>query len=193
MIYLQLFLEFARVGLFAIGGGMASVPFLMDLAERTGWYTQAQLVDMIAISESTPGPIGINMATYVGFTTAGVVGSVCATLGMVLPSLILVCIVARFFQVFRSSPVVQGAMYGLRPAATGLIAAAGLSVILLSIVNLTALKNGVIGQVIDWKSGVLAVVLFVLTNYVKPTKELHPVVFIAVAALAGVVFGFAGV
>ena len=193
MIYLQLFLEFARVGLFAIGGGMASVPFLMDLAERTGWYTQAQLVDMIAISESTPGPIGINMATYVGFTTAGVVGSVCATLGMVLPSLILVCIVARFFQVFRSSPVVQGAMYGLRPAATGLIAAAGLSVILLSIVNLTALKNGVIEQVIDWKSGVLAVVLFVLTNYVKPTKELHPVVFIAVAALAGVVFGFAGV
>ena len=193
MIYLQLFLEFARVGLFAIGGGMASVPFLMDLADRTGWYTQAQLVDMIAISESTPGPIGINMATYVGFTTAGVVGSVCATLGMVLPSLVLVCIVARFFQVFRSSPVVQGAMYGLRPAATGLIAAAGLSVILLSIVNLTALKNGVIGQVIDWKSGVLAVVLFVLTNYVKPTKELHPVVFIAVAALAGVVFGFAGV
>ena len=93
MIYLQLFWEFLKVGLFTVGGGLASLPFLYDISDRTGWYTHAQLADMIAISESTPGPIGINMATYVGFTSAGILGSVLATLGFIIPSIIIVSIV----------------------------------------------------------------------------------------------------
>ena len=193
MILLRLFFEFARIGLFTIGGGMASVPFLMDLSERTGWYTQAQLVDMIAVSESTPGPIGINMATYVGYTTAGIGGSVVATLGEVLPSLILVCAIARAMQRFKDNRYVLSAMYGLRPAATGLIAAAGLTVVLLVIVNVNALLNGSFGEIVELKAAILAAVLVVLTNFIKPTKKLHPVVFIALSAVVGILFRFSGV
>ena len=93
MIYLQLFWEFFKTGLFAIGGGMATVPFLFDISARTGWFTASELANMIAVSESTPGPIGINMATYVGFETAGILGSVIATLGLVIPSIIIIVII----------------------------------------------------------------------------------------------------
>ena len=86
MIFLQLFYEFFKTGLFAVGGGLATLPFLEDISQRTGWFTSAQLADMLAISESTPGPIGVNMATYVGFETAGILGSLCATVGLVMPS-----------------------------------------------------------------------------------------------------------
>lgn len=192
MILLKLFFEFARIGLFTIGGGMASVPFLMDLSERTGWYTQAQLVDMIAVSESTPGPIGINMATYVGYMTAGVWGAIVATLGEVLPSLILVCIIAKFMQRFKDNRFVLGAMYGLRPAATGLIAAAGLTVVLIVIVNTEALLSGALSEVVDLKAVLLAALLLVLTNFVKPTRDLHPALFIAFSAVVGILFNFAG-
>ena len=93
MLYLQLFWEFFKTGLFAIGGGMATLPFLYDMADKTGWFTRAQLADMIAVSESTPGPIGVNMATYTGFTTAGIPGSLVATLGLVLPSIVIIIII----------------------------------------------------------------------------------------------------
>ena len=92
MIYLRLFYEFFKTGLFAIGGGLATLPFLSDMADRTGWFTHAQLADMLAVSESTPGPIGVNMATYVGFTTGGVGGALVATLGLVAPSIIVILI-----------------------------------------------------------------------------------------------------
>ena len=90
MIYLRLFYEFFKTGLFAIGGGLATLPFLSDMADRTGWFTQAQLADMLAVSESTPGPVGVNMATYVGFETGGILGAVVATLGLVAPSVIVI-------------------------------------------------------------------------------------------------------
>ena len=126
MIYLKLFYEFFKTGLFAVGGGLATLPFLSDMADRTGWFTQAQLADMLAVSESTPGPVGVNMATYVGFETAGVLGAVVATLGLVTPSVIVILIVASFLKAFRSNRFVDAAFYGLRPASTAMVASAGI-------------------------------------------------------------------
>ena len=127
MLYLQLFWEFFKTGLFAVGGGLATLPFLQDMADRTGWFTRAQLADMLAVSESTPGPIGVNMATYVGFSTGGVGGALIATLGLITPSVIVILIVAAFLKAFRDSKWVSAAFYGLRPASTALVAAAGSS------------------------------------------------------------------
>ncbi|MBQ3532492.1 MAG: chromate transporter [Oscillospiraceae bacterium] len=189
MIYLRLFLEFFKVGLFAVGGGMATFPFLEDLAVKTGWYTQLQLADMIAVSESTPGPIGVNMATYVGFSVAGIPGSVIATLGLITPSVIIILIVARVLAKFRDSRLVKDLFYGLRPASAGLIAAAGFAVVVLSLVDKSASGLGMI----HWKGVALGVVMLLLTRKVKQTKSLHPVVFIALSAVVGAVFSFAGV
>ena len=125
MIYLRLFYEFFKAGLFSIGGGLATLPFLYDISDTTGWFTHGQLADMLAISESTPGPIGINMATYVGFTTGGIPGAVIATVGIITPSIIVILLIAKFLQAFRDNKYVKGAFYGLRPASTGLITAAG--------------------------------------------------------------------
>lgn len=128
MMLLRLFWEFFKIGLFAVGGGMATIPFLYDLSDRTGWFTHTQLADMIAISESTPGPIGVNMATYVGYEMDGILGSVFTTLGFVAPSIIIIIVVSVFLQRFRNNRYVESAFYGLRPASSGLIASAALSV-----------------------------------------------------------------
>lgn len=194
MIYIQLFYEFFKTGLFAIGGGMATLPFLYDMADKTGWFTAAQLSDMIAISESTPGPIGVNMATYVGYTTGGIIGGIIATIGLITPSIIVIIIIAFFLKSFRENKYVDAAFYGLRPASTGLIAGAGSTVVMITLFKLDLFKQtGNIINLFDWKALVLAVIIFILTNYVKVTKELHPVVFIAGSAIVGIVFGFAGV
>lgn len=194
MIYLRLFFEFFKTGLFAVGGGMATVPFLTDMAEKTGWFTQQQLVDMIAVSESTPGPIGVNMASYVGFTTAGVLGSIVATLGLVAPSIIVILIIAAFLKAFRDNKYVDRVFYGVRPASTALIAAAGISILLISLVNVDAWKlSGKIADLVSIKALILAAVVWVLTNRIKITKKLHPLCFIALSAVAGIVFSFAGV
>ena len=107
MIYLRLFFEFCKIGLFSIGGGLATIPFLTDLGERTGWFTSGDLANMIAISESTPGPMGVNMATYVGFSSGGVLGGVIATLGLIFPSVVVILIIANFLQKFRQSKEVD--------------------------------------------------------------------------------------
>lgn len=193
MIYLQLFFEFFKTGLFAVGGGMATVPFLTDMAEKTGWFTQQQLVDMIAVSESTPGPIGVNMATYVGFTTAGVLGGVVATLGLVTPSVIVILIIAAFLKKFRENKYVDRVFYGVRPASTALIASAGFSILLMCLVDVDAWKeSGKITDLISIRAVILAMVVWVLTNKIKFTKKLHPLCFIALSAVAGIVFSFAG-
>ena len=186
MIYLKLFYEFFKTGLFAIGGGLATLPFLSDMADRTGWFTQAQLADMLAVSESTPGPVGVNMATYVGFETSGVLGAVVATLGLVTPSVIVILIVASFLKAFRSNRFVDAAFYGLRPASTAMVASAGIGVVLLSLVDTGA--SGL--ALFRWKELVLAAVILVLTRWVPVTKKLHPIVFIGAAAVVGVVFRF---
>lgn len=166
MTYLRLFLEFFRTGLFAVGGGLATMPFLYHISDTTGWFSHADLANMIAVSESTPGPMGINMATYVGFTVAGIPGAVIATLGLVSPSIIVILIVAKFLETFRTNRTVDAVFYGLRPASCGLIAAAGLSVVSLALLNL----NGPPAELFQWKYIALAAVILVLTRWVKPTK-----------------------
>lgn len=191
---IQLFIRFFQVGLFAIGGGMATIPFLYDMSDVTGWFTYTDLANMIAVSESTPGPIGINMATYVGFLTgskwggaaAGVTGAVCATLGIITPSIVIILIIARVLKRFRDNRYVSSAFYGLRPASTGLIAAAGLSVAMSNLFFQTGAAQ--LLSRINWKGWLLAALLWLLTNRVKKTKDLHPIVFIGISALAGILF-----
>ena len=124
MIYLRLFWEFFKTGLFSVGGGLATLPFIYDMSDRTGWFTYQQIADMVAVSESTPGPIGVNTATYVGYVTAGVPGALIATLGLVTPAVICILIIASCLKKFRENRFVDHAFYGLRPASAGLIAAA---------------------------------------------------------------------
>ncbi|WP_295743097.1 chromate transporter [uncultured Oscillibacter sp.] len=200
-VYLRLYWEFFKTGLFAVGGGMATLPFLQNIGETTGWYTYGDLMNMLAVSESTPGPIGINMATYVGFTVGGVPGAIIATLGEVTPSIVVILIVAAILRSFRDNVYVDWAFYGLRPASTGLIGAACASVVLevLTSVEKVSQGTGIWNRFIlegddlfRWHGLLLAALLLALTNWVKPTKKLHPIVFIALSAVVGVVFGFAG-
>lgn len=192
-LLLTLFFEFFKTGLFAVGGGMATLPFLYDMGARhPDWFSAAQLADMIAVSESTPGPIGVNMATYVGFETAGVLGAAVATLGLITPSVIVILIVARVLKQFRENPYVDAAFYGLRPCSIGLIAAAGMLV-----VKVALFRWDYVGPNEDWwrfffnwKALILAAVLLVLTRAVKATRKLHPVVFILASAAVGVIFSF---
>ena len=197
MIYLRLFYEFFKTGLFAVGGGMATIPFLYSMADNTGWFTRLDVDNMIAVGESTPGPIGVNMATYVGYITGGnvgglpfaILGAVIATLGLIAPSIIIILIIASFLKNFRDNRFVDSAFYGLRPASTGLIAAAGLSVVVSNLFFAGALENGFSLAVFNWKGWILAIVLWVLTNKVKQTKKLHPIIFILASAVVGIVLG----
>lgn len=194
MIYLRLFWEFFKVGLFSVGGGLATLPFLYSLGAKTGWFSTADVANMLAVSESTPGPIGVNMATYVGFDCAGVLGGVVATLGLVTPSVIVIVLIAMALQAFRTNKYVDAAFYTLHPASTGLIAAAGWSVFALVLVNLDACRASYrLADLIQWKNLILFAVIWVLTNLVKPLKKLHPVVFLALAAVVGIVFRLGGV
>ena len=193
MIYFQLFFEFFKAGLFAVGGGMSTLPFLYDMAEKTKWFTSSQLADMLAVSESTPGPIGVNMATYVGFTTAGIIGSVVATIGLITPSIIIIIIISYFLKSFRKNKYVDSAFYALRPASTGLIASAGMTVVMITLIKLDSFKySGKILDLFNWKSLALAIIIYILSNNVKQTKKLHPVFFIVGSAIIGILFGFEG-
>lgn len=201
MTCLLLFYEFFKTGLFAVGGGLATLPFLYDMAARhPEWFTVSQLADMLAVSESTPGPVGINMATYVGYTVAGVPGAIIATIGEVTPSIVVILIVAAMLAKFRDSKAVADAFYGLRPASTGLIGAACAGVMLQVIAGITSASAGKSllmkfswDGAINWRGIVLALALLFFTRCVKKTKDLHPIVFIGISAVIGVVFRFAGV
>ena len=194
MIYLRLFWEFFKVGLFSVGGGLATLPFLYSLGAKTGWFSTADVANMLAVSESTPGPIGVNMATYAGFDCAGVLGGVVATLGLVTPSVIVIVLIAMALQAFRTNKYVDAAFYTLHPASTGLIAAAGWPVFALVLVNLDAYRASYQqADLLQWKILILFAVIWVLTNLVKPLKKLHPVVFLALAAVVGIVFRLGGV
>ena len=187
MIYLQLFYEFFKTGLFTIGGALAAIPFLQEMSDKTGWFTQSELADIIAVSESTPGPIGINMATYVGFKTAGITGGIIASIGLIVPSMIIVLIIARLLQKFRENKIVNSTFYGLRPASTGLIAAAGLSVLRLSLIRMEQWERVMpLIELFDIKAVILAALLFALIYKLKA----HPIVFIAGSAVVGIVFKF---
>lgn len=189
MIYLQLFWEFLKVGLFTVGGGLASLPFLYDISDKTGWYTHAQLADMVAISESTPGPIGINMATYVGFTSAGILGSVLATLGFIIPSIIIVSIVSKFLKKFNENKFVKGAFYGLRAVSVALICSALVSVVKISLINIPLFQET--GAILDLIS-IPGILLAAACYFVLKKWNPHPVVILGGSAVVGILLGFVG-
>lgn len=189
-LYVQLFLEFFKIGLFSIGGGLATLPFLQDYAARTGLITEADIANMIAISESTPGPIGINSATYFGYQLGGIPGSILAVVGLAAPSVIVIILVSRILQKFKNNSYVDAAFYGLRPASTALIAAAGISVVRIALLDETLYHlTGSLTDLFRWKHILLAVLLFFL---IKRTNK-HPVVYLAGSAVVGILFHFAGV
>ena len=179
MILLELFFSFFKVGLFAVGGGLATLPFLYELAEKYDWITVLDISNLVAISESPPGPLGINMATYVGFLQSGVAGAVTASLGLVVPSIIIIIVIAKFLSKFRDSKIVKDIFYGLRAASTALIAVAGLGVARLAFFG---------ERVTDffWQGAIIAVILFFAVKKFK----WHPIVFIGISALIGVIFKF---
>ena len=198
MIYLRLFFEFFKIGLFSVGGGLATIPFLQDLGARTQWFDAGKLADMIAVSESTPGPIGVNMSTYVGYTcgleqgglgpVGGILGSIVGVLGLITPSILVILLVAMFLKKFRASRTVDGIFQGLRPASTGLIAAAGLSVALIALLRTEPRPLASMDATVPyWPAIAIALVVFGCMRIPK-LKNLHPIVYIAAAGLVGVIF-----
>lgn len=182
-VFLELFIEFFQIGLFAVGGGPATIPFLMDITERHDWYTRADVVNMLAVSESTPGPIGVNMATYAGFRAAGFPGGITATLSLVLPSLIVIVIVAGILEKFKKNPYVKSVFSGIRPVVTGLIATAVYGIFR------TALFTAEDGVSFEFNILPIALcaVFFFLMN-LKKLKKLHPFFWIASGAAVGIIF-----
>ena len=199
MILWKLFWEFFKTGLFAIGGGMATVPFLQDISAKTGWFTSADLANMIAVSDSTPGPRGVNMATYVGYTVGsqqlggtgmGVVGAVVATLGLISPSIVVILIVAYFLKRFRDSKLVDSVLYGLRPASVALISAAGVEIVLFAVLRVESIWR-IADASLSWKAVVLALAVFAGTNLIPGLKKIHPIWFVVASAVAGVLLHMA--
>lgn len=185
-IYIQLFFEFFKTGLFAVGGGLATLPFLSDIADRYTWFDKAMLADMIAVSQSTPGPIGINMATYAGYEAKGILGAIVATTALVLPSFIIILIVARFLEKFRDSRIVNGVFLGIRPAVAGLIAIAWFDIMKLSVITFDKyLGSKKILDIFDYKALILFIVLFIASNKYKK----HPGIFLLVGGILGILLG----
>ncbi len=201
--FLLLMFEFFKTGLFAIGGGLATIPFLKQIAEKYDWFTVPELTDMIAVSESTPGPIGVNMATYAGFNMGssvtngfwsvltGVLGGIAATLSLVAPSIIVIIIVAKFLEKFKSNKLVDDAFYGIRPCSAALIATAMLDVLLLSVFSsqTNAVKLfGALTLNLPQSVNFAALIFFaVMIPFAAKFKKVHPIVFIAVGAVVGIV------
>ena len=187
MIYLQLFWEFFKTGLFAVGGGMATIPFLYDLSDKTGWFSHNDLANMIAVGESTPGPIGVNMSTYVGFITAGIPGAILASLALAAPCIIVILLVIRVLDKFKGNPLVDSIFKALRPASIGMITAALIGVVKESLLHLEAFAGlNTILSVFNWKGIALAVALW----FIMKKWKAHPIAYIAIAAAAGIAFSF---
>lgn len=186
MKYLLLFWEFFKTGLFAIGGGLATLPFLSQIGEKYGWFSQEELANMLAVSESTPGPIGVNMATYVGNTIGGVLGGILTTLALVLPSYIVILMIYKIMDRFHNNQYVQGAMTTLRPASVGMVSAAVIGVLQSVLLNMDAVKAFQWSQMVALPSLILFAVLLAL--YAK-FQKLHPIVILALGAVVGIVLG----
>lgn len=184
-ILIQLFLEFFRTGLFSIGGGLATLPFLYEMSTKTGWFTVNDIANLVAVSESTPGPMGVNMGTYVGYTTAGIVGSIVAPLGLITPSIIIIILISQFLIKFKNSKLVNYAFFGLRAASTALIVVAGLSIAKLAFINDVEQEsiNSFLFS-INWISLLLAIIVFFTFRKFK----MHPIIYILFSAVIGVIF-----
>ena len=182
MSLLLLFIKFFKIGLFAVGGGLATIPFLKQLSVETNWFTLNQLADMIAISESTPGPIGINMASYVGYITFGVIGEVIATIGIITPSIIIILLISKFLKKFKENKYIANAFYAMRPCSTALIASA-----VISLVPVVFFKNANILQVTNVK--IYSVFLFIcLMYFINKYNKIHPAFYIMISAIIGIIF-----
>lgn len=187
MMLFQLFIEFLKIGLFAIGGGLAAIPFLEHLSSSTGWFPLSLISEMIAISEATPGPLGIKMATYVGFTVAGWAGGLVATLGVILPAIIIVTIASKSLDKLKGHKLMDHAFYGLRPAVIGLITGATFTIMQTSFIHLDLIGNlSSIYDVIDITKSIYFLVLLIC---IKKFKK-HPVFYIAISAVVGIIFRF---
>lgn len=176
---LLLIWEFFKTGLFAVGGGPATIPFLMDIAKKYPWFSMQELSDMIAVSESTPGPVGINMATYAGFKTLGMFGGIVSTLALTVPSIVIILIIARFLEGFQDNPTVKAVFKGIKPAVTALIAVAVLNIFKVSVFDVN--MNPRIPSMI------IGVVIFCLLQWNK-TKKMHPALWFLFAAVVGIIF-----
>ena len=188
MIFIELFFAFFKIGLFTVGGGYAMLPLIRTEVLSKGWLTAEEIVNFIAVSESTPGPFAVNIATYIGSVRGGAAGAVCATLGVVLPSFILA--IARCYKKFKSSRIVAGLMSGLKPAVIGLIAAAVLTVGKTVFLN-SATPTGFPTTASDWFRTVSSALVFVLALFAC-RKKLHPILMILIAAALGIAFGLLG-
>lgn len=183
---LLLFWEFFKAGLFAVGGGLATLPFIQHMIERyPAWFGSLQLADITAVAESTPGPIGVNAATFAGYTAAGVPGAIVASLALVLPSFLIISLIAGVYDKYKSNRIVAELFAALRPAAVGLVGAAGYAVIKSAL--FLGLDGGLLAA-FDWGGAALFAVLFICLLLPK-LKKLHPIVYILVGAGAGLVMG----
>lgn len=187
MTLLMCFWEFFKTGLFAVGGGLATIPFLQEMAvKHPDWFTKEELTNFIAISESTPGPIGINIATYAGYKIAGPLGSVVCTFSLVLPSFLIILLVAKALDKFKTNPIVEGAFSGIRPATTSLILAATFTTFAEVLINLSTISSvkTFFTSIDPVAVGLFALILAAAIIF----KKLHPIVFIAAGAVAGIIF-----
>ena len=180
-IYFFLFYEFVKVGFFTFGGGYASLPFLYQMADKYNWYSSSELTQMIAISGITPGPIGLNMATFAGFKTLGIIGAIVASLSLIFPMILITTQVFRFYSKFSENKIVKSILYILRPTSCALICCVGIKLIY----NLI-LKNDLTFKNIDYFGLALVVFLFLLTLKLKR----DPLIYIAIAAIIGIVVKF---
>lgn len=184
MIYLELFLTFFKIGAFTVGGGYAMLPFIQDEVVAHEWMKLSEIVNFIAVSESTPGPFAVNIATYVGSQVGGIFGSVCATLGVVLPSFIIILIVARIFEKFKTSKLVSGIMCGLKPAVIGLIGSA-----VINIGKTVFIPNGFSFDIFNNPVLYISLVIFALCA-VLAFKKIHPILIICLSAVLGIAAGY---
>lgn len=184
---LLVFWEFFKIGLFAVGGGPATLPYLMELSDKFGWFTMEELTNMIAVSESTPGPLGINMSTYVGCQTLGPWGGVVATMGLVTPSIIIICLIAAFFTKFNSNKIVQSAFSAIRPAVAAIIAVAVAGICRVTLFSNFDLMAGLVEPI--WHCIIFAVLILGLLQ-IKKLKKIHPFLWFVVGAVVGIVFKF---
>ena len=185
MIYLKLFLTFFKIGAFTFGGGYAMFPLIQEEVLKNAWLTEEMLIDFVAVSESTPGPFAVNISTYIGSELGGLLGSICATLGVVLPSFIIILIVAKCFEKFKNSSVVEGCMKGLRPAVIGLIGTAIVTV------GRTALfPKGISVDTLLSIELLCSLIIFAVSAFLIFKKKTHPIVVILIAAALGVAAGY---
>lgn len=184
MIYLELFLTFLKIGAFTFGGGYAMLPLIQAEVVSHGWMEQQAVIDFIAVSESTPGPFAVNMATYIGSEIGGIFGSVCATTGVVLPSFVIILIVAKCFEKFKQSKVVKGCMSGLKPAVVGLISSA-----IVTVAATVFIPAGFSFEIFTDAGFYVSLAIFV-TSVVAAFKKVHPIIIICLSAVVGIACGF---